>query len=251
MKHFPTLFWHEIRQLLISPAAYTAAVLFLVLMGSIYFLLLEEFSLSVQDQSMSELFFQLYWLPVFFAVPLLTMKSIAEERRLGTLENLLTTPTTMLEIVLSKFLAAYLFYLLLWAFTLLFPLLATWGSGREDIGIQLTEPGVMGGGFLFVAITGTFFIACGIFSSCLTRSQLVAGMLCFSILFVFIVGIPALQEYLEMIQSPLNELLGYLRAARHRDEFCSGVIDTRPVFFYLSTSALVLGLSAWIMESKV
>ena len=106
MKHFPTLLSHEIRMLLVSPATYVAATLFLGFMGMIFTKILEEYSSAPQEHSPAHIFFQLFWLPVCVMVPLLTMKCLAEERRLGTIETLLTTPVTTTEVVLAKFGAA-------------------------------------------------------------------------------------------------------------------------------------------------
>jgi len=94
MKHFPTLLSHELRMLLVSPATYVAATLFLGFMGLIFTKILEIYSSAPQETSPAIVYFQLFWLPVCVMVPLLTMKCLAEERRLGTIETLLTTPVT-------------------------------------------------------------------------------------------------------------------------------------------------------------
>src|SRR6058998_3536943 len=117
MKHFWTILSHELRMLLVNPATYIAAVLFLGVMGFIFTGILETYSHTSQELSPGYVFFELFWLPVFLLVPLLTMKCLAEERRLGTLETLLTTPVTTTEVVLGKFGAAYFLYLALWAST--------------------------------------------------------------------------------------------------------------------------------------
>src|ERR1035437_454382 len=117
MKHFFTLLSHEIRMLLVSPSTYLAAVLFLAFMGFIFTTILELFSKAPQEMSPAQYFFDLFWLPVLFMVPMLTMKCLAEERRLGTIETLLTTPVTTTEVVLGKYGAAYLLYVALWGST--------------------------------------------------------------------------------------------------------------------------------------
>ena len=81
MKHFLTLLSHEIRMLLVSPATYIAATLFLSFMGLIFIKILEEYSGTPQEASPADVYFQLFWLPVCVMVPLLTMKCLAEERR--------------------------------------------------------------------------------------------------------------------------------------------------------------------------
>ena len=80
--------------LLVSPGTYIAAVLFLVVMGVVFTGILDSYSQGPQDASPAIAFFQLFWFPVLFMVPLLTMKCLAEERRLGTIETLFTAPVT-------------------------------------------------------------------------------------------------------------------------------------------------------------
>ena len=250
MKHLPQLLKNELRALFISPATYIAAVLFLILMGWLYWRILLQFSLEPQDDLPSALFFQLFWLPVFFMVPLLTMKGLAEERRRGTLETLMTTPATGMEIVLSKFAAAYIFYCCLWLLTLGFPILANLSLNSPMMEDRLLDRATLFGGYLFVAISGLLFISVGIFASSLTRSQVVAGMLSFCLLFIITIGMRALHEEAVSWGPWLRETVDYMQIFRHLEEFSRGVIDTRPFFFYISNTALILGLSVIVVEAK-
>ena len=254
MKHLFSLLRHELHILLITPSTYVAAVLFLFSMGVIYLLLLLEFSSSAQENLPSVMFFNTFWLPVFFVVPLLTMKSIAEERRLGTLETLLATPTPVAAVVFSKFLGAYIFYMLLWLSTLSFPFIIK--STLIDVNVdqqQIFDLGSLFGGYLYIAISGLLFIAIGIFSSSLTRSQLVAGILTFSCLFIFVIGgrlslkIPMLGT---LSLNWIDSFQDYFQNFEHLMDFSRGIIDTRPLFYYTSLSLLLLGLAVLVVESK-
>ncbi len=250
MKHFFSLLHHELRALLIAPSTYAAGVLFLVLMGWIYWKILLQYSLEPQEGLPASMFFQLFWLPVFFVVPLLTMKSVAEERRTGTLETLMTTPVTALEVIASKFFAAYLFYCFLWLLTLGFPWLVSLSLDSPATGSHLMDRGALLGGYSFVAVSGLLFIAVGIFSSSLTRSQFVAAMLSFCILFIIIIGMRELQEESLAWFPWLGEILNIVQVFKHLEDFSLGVIDTRPFFFYICNSAMVLGLAVLIVEAK-
>lgn len=253
MRHFRSLFIHEIRMLLIAPATYIASVLFLLLMGFLYLFLLEDFSRIPQESLPSTAFFSVFWLPVFFIVPLLTMKSIAEERNSGTLETLMTTPANAFEIVFSKFLGAYCFYCFLWAITITFPFIvhATLPEGSVDS--RLLDMASWGGGYLFVALSGVLYVALGIFASSLTRSQLVAGMLSFSMLFMLIVGGRLLSE-LPLLEVPsfqfLNEPIKVLQVFNQLEDFSRGILDSRPFFLYISSGFLLLGLTSFWVEAK-
>jgi ABC-2 type transport system permease protein len=238
------------RSVLRAPATYVAAVIFLLLMGGLYLLILGEFSDRPMDGTPAQVFFQWFWLPVFFLVPMLTMRSIAEERRAGTLETLMTTPVTATQIVAAKFLATYLFYLLLWALTLFFPLATSWYLDAPLISERLLERSALAGGYLFVAVSGLLLISIGIFCSSLTRTQLVAGMLTFCCLFVVILGAGLLK--LQSLEYPgwLEVPLAYVDIVKHHNDYVSGIIDTRPLFLYVSNALLLLGLSVLVVESK-
>ena len=94
MRHFFTILGHEIRALLVNPSTYIAAVLFLGVMGFVFSEVLDVYSKIPQETAPAVVFFRFFPIPALFIVPLLTMRCLAEERRLGTIETLLTTPVT-------------------------------------------------------------------------------------------------------------------------------------------------------------
>ena len=250
MKHFLTLLSHEIRMLLVSPSTYLAAVLFLGFMGFIFTTILESYSKAPQEVSPAQVFFQLFWLPVLFMVPMLTMKCLAEERRLGTIETLLTTPVTTTEVVLGKYTAAYLFYITLWGATGgFFYILRKFADDARFI-----DAGPLAGGYLFIAVSGLFFVALGVFASALTRNQTVAGILCFVMLVAVIGGVNYLAGVTWLDRDflhPLKEAVDYARVLAHRDDFTRGVVDARQLLFYLSGTVLALIFSILGVEAKL
>ena len=250
MKHFLTILSHELRMLLVNASTYVAAVLFLALMGFIFSGVLDNYSKAAQETSPATVFFQLFWIPVLFMVPLLTMKCISEERRLGTLETLLTAPVSTTEVVLGKYAASYLLYLFLWASTGGFFLILH--HFAQDP--RLLDFGPMMGGYLFVAISGLFYVAVGVFASSLSRNQAVAGILAFSILFTLIIGLnyaAGLEMMNRESMQPVHAALDYVRTFRHLDDFSQGIVDTRQVLFYLSGSVLMLIFSILGIEVKL
>ncbi len=250
MKHFPTLLSHEIRMLLVSPATYVAATLFLAFMGLVFTKILEMYSGVPQETSPANVFFQLFWLPACVMVPLLTMKCLAEERRLGTIETLLTTPVTTTEVVLAKFGAAYLLYAALWASTGGFFYILKKFSGDA----RFLDSGPLFGGFLFIAISGLFFVAIGVFASSLTRNQSVAAIISLVMLGTLIIGGNALADSPWLGQGqfqPAKSVIDYAHVFAHRDDFTRGVIDTRHVLFYASGTVLALIFSILSVETKL
>lgn len=254
MKALYHLTKNELRRLLHSPSTYLALVIALTIMGFFYFLTLLAISSEPQDQPPPTLFISLFWIPVLLVVPMLTMRSFTEEKRLGTLETLLTTQISPASLIGAKFLAAYVFYLLVWILALIYPLVAAAIADDPNTRALLFSKGPLLGGYLFIAVSGTFFVSVGIFTSCLTRSQLVAGMLSFSILFMLIVGIAAVQFlHLDLLPSiPLSDvILSYLQVFAHFEDFSRGLVDSRPVVYYLSGTIAVLGLSVLVLDSNL
>lgn len=238
--------------LLISPPTYIATVLFLSLMGFIYWAILRGMVNTPEETLPTVQFFNIFWIPVFFVVPLLTMRSIAGERSNGTLDTLMTTPTSRVAVILSKFFGAYIFYLVLWLFTLGFPLLTQQFFPQAAASGKLLDPAPLLGGFAFLATSGILFISIGIFASTLTRSQLVAAMFTFTTLFVVIIGGQQLNNISEAgnIVGWLDGVINYLQIFQHLDDYSRGIIDTRPLFYYTSTGLLLLGLSTLVIEAK-
>lgn len=252
MKQFFNLFRYEMQTLLLSPANYLFAIFFLLLMGLLYLFIIESYSHTPQNTLPSTEFFRLFWIPVLFIVPLLTMKSIAEERRLGTLETLLTTPTTPLTIVLSKFLSAYTFYIIIWSITLIYPLIAEHLLSHTHPRTFSSSASLVGG-LSFIALSGSLYISIGIFTSSLSRSQLIAGMSSFTLLFIALVGGRLLlnssileNELIKTLYIPID----YLQTFQQLEDFTLGIIDTRPFFFYLGNSILLLGLTSLVVEAN-
>jgi ABC-2 type transport system permease protein len=250
MRHYFTILSHEIRALLYNASTYVASVLFLFVMGFIFSDILDGYSKAPQETAPAAVFFQNFWLPVLFMVPLLTMKSFAEERRLGTLETLLTTPVSTAEVVLGKFSAAYLFYVLLWSSTLGFHYVLRLYA-RDT---RYLDSGPLVGGYLFVAVSGLLFIAIGILASTLTRSQAVAGILTFTLLLGLIGGLSLLSQVTALnndLLLPVKAAVETLRIPTHVDDFTNGIVDTRQVFFYVTGCILALLFSILGVEAKI
>jgi len=250
VKHFFTILSHELRMMLVSSSTYVAAVLFLSIMGFIFTTMLDFYSSAAQETTPAVIFFQYFWVPVLFMVPLLTMKSIAEERRLGTLETLLTTPVSTVEVVLGKFFAAYFLYIALWACTGGFFFILHRFAGDT----RFIDIGPLAGGFVSVAISGLMFMAIGIFASSLSRNQAVAGILSFALLFGLIIGLsflPSVELLRNDTMKPVKTVVEYAQVFQHLADFSHGVVDTRQVLFYLSGTVLALIFSIFSVEVKL
>lgn len=251
MKRFLILLKYQIWQMTISPSTYIVAVLFLGFMGMIYLFALVDVSRTASDYSPIANFLSIFWVPVLFMVPLLTMRTLADERRAGTLEALMTTPVTAWQIVFAKFLACYLFYILLWLTTIIYPLISRYYLPQIASDTRFFDIVQIASGYLFIFASGAMYIAIGIFASSMTRTTLVAGMLSFCILFLTIIGSGLLSKFpLPQSVAWLSLPSEYMQTFKQFDDFISSLWDTRPFFFYFSTTIMLLAITSLVTESR-
>ena len=227
-----------------SPLAYIVMTAFLFLQGYIFYLIVSYLN-DPRTQAMTplRLFFGgtiFFWLFLLFVVPVITMRLVAEERRSGTIEVLLTSPVTEGQVIVSKFLAALLFYVTLWLPTVVYVVIL-----RHHAAIDL---GPVASGYLGVLLLGVLFLGVGTFTSTLTDNQLIAAILAFAAMVVlFSVG---LVEQLLVSSSALKSALGYMNLWNHMDDFARGIVDTRHVVYELSVGALFLYLATTSLQVK-
>ena len=230
-------FTREVRAYFFSPLAYAVLTCFLFINGISFTILvgyLNDAPSSVGAPM--ELFFGgtiLFWLALVFVGPVIPMRLLSEERRSGGLEILMTAPVTETQVVLGKYFASLAFYMALWLPTLAYSLIIWTYSDTVDWGpIASAYLGVFG--------IGAMFLAVGVFSSAVSRNQIVAAILAFALVFGFL--ILGLMEFL-VNGELLKEVLAYVNLIQHMEEFAVGVVDTRRLVYYLSMSALFLVLS--------
>ena len=241
-------FWAIVRRELISyfssPLAYIVMTAFLLMQGYIFYLIVSFLNNpSTQAMTPLRLFFGgtiFFWLFLLFVVPVITMRLLAEERRSGTLEVLLTSPVTEGQVVVGKFLAAMIFYIALWLPTSIYVLIL----GRHSE----IDLGPVFAGYLGVLLLGFLFLAVGTFASTLTDNQLIAAIIAFAAMVVlFSIG---LVEQLLISSSAFKTALGYMNLWTQMDDFSKGIVDTRHVVYQLSVGILFLVLAAKSLEVK-
>ena len=239
MRHFFTILAHEVRMLIVSPSTYIAAVAFLALMGFNFTAILEKYSTAPQDASPASVLFDVYFLPVIFMVPLLTMKCLAEERRLGTMELLMTSPITELQIVFGKFLAS----LTLFA-AMLLPtagcLIFVWMHSDPVPPFRIVLCGYLG-----TLLFGGSLLALGSFLSSLTENQIIAAALTFAAFLL----LWAIDFGAQGSTGMTAQILQYLSVINHYDDFTRGIIDTAGVTYYVSFMVLFIFLTVRSVDS--
>jgi ABC-2 type transport system permease protein len=252
MRHFRTLFAHELRSAALSGNTWAAAGLFLALMGGIHFFALVEAGRGPAERTPTEATLWFFWLPLLCVLPLLTMRTFAEERRSGTLAALLTTPASAAAIVWAKFLATWIVWVGFWLLFTLFPFLAAQRLGTPG-DQRLNDPSVLWGGLCFIAVSGLLHVAIGILCSCVTRSAALAALLAF----ISLLALTATGGAMESLPIESWEWLGWLRepAAHlrtfgHLQDFAGGILDSRPIVLYGTGTLLCLGLAVLSVEGQ-
>lgn len=223
-----------------TPVATVFIVIFLVLSGALTFTLGGFFVRGQAD--LLPFFGFIPWL-FLFLVPALTMRLWAEERRLGTIELLLTLPITAGQAVVGKFLAAWVFCGL--ALLLTFPLIITVNIlGEPDNGVILT-------GYLGCFLVAGAYLAIGAAISALTRNQVIAFVLAVAGCFLFAAaGSPVVTEFLSSKLPILAELARAVSVAERFNGFTRGVIAARDFVFFASFIGFWLFVNAAILEHK-
>lgn len=252
MRHFRTLLAHELRAAALAGNTWVSAALFLALMGAVHWFAVLDSAETPQPGTPLESTFQLFWIPLLCVLPLLTMRSFAEERRQGTLAALLTTPASPAAVVWAKFVSVWLTWLTFWVAFAAFPALVAQRLGTPG-DARLGDPVVLGGGLAFIAVSGLLHVALGILCSCLTRSSALAALLTFVGLLAFTAAGGALEklpieswEWLGWLREPA----AHLRTFSHMEDFTRGILDARPFVLYASGMLLGLGLAVLAVEGQ-
>jgi len=236
-------FLRELRAYFFSPLAYGVMTLLLLVNGGVFWVIVSFLNdPRAQFGAPLQLFFGqtiFFWLVLLFVAPVLTMRLISEERRSGTIEVLMTAPVTEGQVIVGKYLAALVFYVFLWAPTLVYAVIVDYHSE--------VDWGPVAAGYIGVVGIGALFLAVGTFASALSRSQLVAATLTFAMLVpLFAFGL--LENLVN--SDALKRAFSYMNLWQHMDDFGKGIVDTRQLVYYASATVLFLFLAARSLEAK-
>ena len=237
MKKLLILTGKELKFYFLSPVAYITLAAFLVVTGYLFYIftgLLSSPGIPAAI-SVTRLFFGgtwLFWVLLLMIPSAITMRLFSEEHKTGTIEILLTSPVKTWHIILSKFIAGYLFFLFLWVPTILYVLIV-YLFGKPD-------PGPIISAYIGIAFAGLVLISIGTFTSSLTKNQLVAYMLAIAICFIFLtIGI--MEDF--VTQSDGKAVLSYLSLPNNFSNFPSGIIDIESVVYFISLAWLFIFLT--------
>ena len=235
MDNIIAIFKKEFKSYFISPIAYVFITVYLAVSNFLFF---QSFFL-INQADMRGYFQLLPWIFLFF-VPAITMRSWSEEKKVRTLELLLTWPVSDIQVVAGKFLAAFGFLLVVILFSLTIPITIIF-IGKPDIGPMV-------GGYVGALLMGGAYIAIGMWVSSFTENQIIAFILGVVATFVlFIVGNPFFTMAAPQVFIPV---LDYLGLANHFDSIERGVIDSRDIIYYCSVIGFFLFLNVQSLASR-
>ncbi len=230
----------EFRSYFDSPLAYVVICLSLLMLGVGVFVWPGKFW-QVDRATLASMFEVIPIGLVVLIVPVVTMRLVAEEKRSGTLEMLITLPVRDSEVILGKFLGAFGLVLVLIFSTLLYPLLMFkfWHLGPIDTGPVFS-------GYFGLILFGAAAVALGLLISSLTETQVIAFFITFIVLgMLYVVG-----ELGVLVPNALGTVLRELSFKEHYTSFQRGLIDTRDIVFFLSCAVLALLLAFRSLESR-
>jgi ABC-2 type transport system permease protein len=252
MRNVLAIAQREIKAYFASPIAFVLIGFFALLFGYFFYALLSFFerqsmqmgmnmggpqTMNVNQMLISPLLVNATVI-LLFIFPLITMRTYAEEKRSGTIELLLTSPLTDLQIILGKFLGAMLLYATMLAVTLIHVgILFLYGNPEWKPILT---------GYLGLLLMGGSFLSVGLLISSLTKNQIVAAMATFAVfLLLWVIN------WLGNFVGPTTQaVLAHLSITEHFDDFARGIIDTKHLVYYFSFIAFGLFLTMKSVDSE-
>lgn len=224
----------ELKSYFVSPIAYIVIVVFLLFSAFVFnFIIVARYPLA----EIRSIVYNMAFIFLFIS-PMLTMRLLSEERKLGTIELLYTSPITLTSIVVGKYLSSVLLFLVMFLLILQYPIFVLI-SGTPDVGPMLSA--LLG--FVLISVT---CLAIGTFASSLTENQLVSAVIGLGMMLLFwLIGIAG-----ENIGGSVGNFISSLSIIKHFDDFVKGVIDLGNIFYYLAMIFFFLFITVRRLEWK-
>jgi ABC-2 type transport system permease protein len=235
MQNIAAIFKKEFKTFFLSPIAYVFITVYLI---TTTFLFFQGFFL-INQADMRGYFDLLPWVFLFF-IPAITMRTWAEEKKVKTLELLLTWPVSDVEVVMGKFLASFALLAIVVLLSITIPITIAI-IGHPD-------PGQIVGQYLGALLMGAAYLAIGLWISSLTENQIIAFIIGVVVIFVlFIISTPFILMRLPAFITPFFTFVGL---GSHFESINRGVIDSRDIIYYLSVIGFFLFLNVCSLGSR-
>ncbi|MGH7269641.1 MAG: ABC transporter permease [Polyangiaceae bacterium] len=248
MRSFWPIFKRELFAFFVTPLAWVLIVVFLLVQGMHFFLLVDHFATGPEiaggGTPLSAFFGNtvLHYLVLFVLVPPMTMRLFAEERRSGTIETLMTAPVSSAAVVLAKYAAVLTVYLAMWLPTILYLVIL----GRTDPSGSI-DGRVAASAYLGVGLVGAGYLSIGVCASALTRSQFLAML--FTALVVLALFILGIGEFIMREGTTMHDVCAYVSVWSHMNDFARGLVDSRRLVFYGTMIVLPLFVATRAVDS--
>ena len=247
MRTFLVLLEREMKSYFYSPIAYIVLCFFLALMGYNAYVVVTLLNHGPSEITMVEGFFgiAILWFGFLPMIPLITMRLYSEEFKLGTIETLMTAPVEDWQVVLSKFAGALLFYTVLWAPTTLLFVIFQYVAGQP----AASSLGSFIGSYVMVLLMGSFYVSLGCLASVVTRNQIIAAIIALVlVVLVFFTGVIASRT--GTATQAFRDFVAYFSSYEHLASYSRGLIDTRPIVYYVSMTVLLQFLTFHIFQFR-
>ncbi len=253
MRNTWVIFKRDLKSYFSSPIAYVVIALFVGISGVFFYALLSQF-LQVQMQAMFQAQQMGRSMPInvnqyllrpllsnmsiiaLFMIPMITMRAFSEEKKSGTIELLLTSPVSNLQLIFGKFSATLVLYFVMVLITFAYPVVLMVYGNPEIM------PTLMG--YLGLLFMGAATVSVGVLVSTLTENQIIAAAGTFAIMMLF-----WMLGWLGSGEGLFSEIASYLSLIEHMDDFSKGVFDTQHLVYYASFMFLALFLTYQSIES--
>lgn len=236
-----TIFKKEIRSFFCSPGAYIVASIFILICSLFLWFFDNQYNIfNLGNASLSTFFFIAPW-AMLFLIPALTMRLLAEEKQMGTLDWLMTQPIKIHHIVLGKYFSILVLILFMLVPTFIYTITLQHFSidGSVDLGAILS-------GYLGLFLLSAMFAGNGIAMSSITQNQVVAYVASLFLCFVLFYGFQGLSSY--NLLGGADYYMQQIGAEFHYNSFLKGIIDSRDLFYFLGFSGLFLFFSFFTLK---
>jgi ABC-2 type transport system permease protein len=217
-----------------SPIAYIILVIMVSVFNVFFFMIISE----SREASLKDVFQVMEFMFLFF-VPLLTMRTFAEEKKNGTMEFLMTTPTSNLSLVVGKYLGNLSFFSLIVLLSFIYYLVLEIFANPDRGTIFL--------GYFGIWLEGAMFVAIGVLASAWSKNQIVAAMTAYAILLTAYFAIAATTY----VEGPLQSIFEFINMSGHLAHFSSGFFSISSCVYFISVTIVALVFTRLIIENRL
>lgn len=239
------LYFKEIRSFLSSIIGYVFILIFLIASGLFHWVISGDIGTNLLEGTEADLipFFNLSPVIFLILIPAITMRSIAEERRTGTIELLFTRPISDLKILLAKYFASVTLLVVALIPTLVY-YISMYYLGKP---VGIIDDGATFTSYIGLILLGATFVAIGTFASTLTSSQIVAFILAMFLCWLFYDGFNLLGSF--NLMGKFDSIIQYCGISFHYDGIKRGVFDTKNIIYFLSVISLFIFAALTVVKS--